>query len=118
MTYRLIAVDGNGCHSFIVDVSEKRYHRPKYMEALYNSIEMVFKKLKYHKGKMDITITEVIINESTKETPTIKQKRAKAPIQAGEARPTLGPSRSEGIKLAGSKAGIQTYQVTDKPRNK
>lgn len=70
----LIAVDGNGCHSFTVEVSQRRYERPDYMEALYNSIEMVFKKLKYHKGKMDITITEVSDYDAAGEEQTREAK--------------------------------------------
>ena len=112
MTYTLIAVDGGGCHSFVVEISEARYHRPKYMEALYNSIEMVFKKLKYHKGKMDITITEVI-NESNTTSHSSKQKRAKAHVQDGETgQGALGTSRSKRVELAGSEGKLQTFKVT------
>lgn len=80
----IIAVDGGGCHYFAVTISERRRNRPNYMEALYNSIEMVFKKLKYHKGKMDITITEV--NDGTRGNDKgQKQKRAKAVLESNEA---------------------------------
>lgn len=38
------------------------------MNALYNSIEMVFKKLKWHRGKTEITILEVYDGRDESET--------------------------------------------------
>lgn len=104
----LIGVDSPGCHYFAVEVSERRYNRPKYMEALYNSIEMVFKKLKYHKGKMDITITEVDDYDATEYNKGQKQKRAKAILENDEAGEQT-PLESE---------GVPTYHNAYKPGDK
>lgn len=107
--YRFIAVDGQGCHSFTVDISESRYHRPKYLEALYNSIEMVFKKLKYHKGKLDITINIMEVDDV--ESGTTKNE------QASE---KTGDEVQQGleVRLAEREDGIQTYQITNQPGDK
>lgn len=105
----LIAVDGGGCHSFSVEISERRYNRPDYLEALYNSIEMVFKKLKWHKGKMDITITEVR-NYDAERTDEGQKQEGKATVLENDA--PSGDLRTVGRK------GVSTHYFTNKSRDK
>lgn len=97
----LIATDGGGCHYFAVEISETRYNRPIYMEALENSIEMVFKKLKWHREKNLITITEVW-DATSSNTKEAKQSGTEGTSEATEPRATV----------AEGEGGVQTFNLT------
>lgn len=90
----LIFTDGGGCHYKMVEISEDRFKRDLYMEALYNSMEMVFKKLKWHKQKNIITVTEVYDEQTTEKV-------------TDEVRRVVSLERDEGE--------IQTFHIADKP---
>lgn len=97
----LIATDGGGCHTKVIELSEERYNRPEYMEATYNSIEMIFKKLKWHRQKNIITITEV--------HDVREQKTTEGSLQ------TLGGQSDKKARFLHSGGDVQTFHFGYQP---
>ncbi len=71
------------------EISLNRYLRPTYIEALYNSIEMIFNKLEG--DNFPITITEVEDESETEKSI----------------------SKTERVTLESSKEGTQTFKITN-----
>lgn len=92
----LIYTNTNGDYMKAIEVSQRRYERPNYIEALENSIKIVFDKLN---GKQyPITVTEV---EDEPKDETLKN-------EAGWESET---------RLERGEDGLWSLNITNKPRD-
>lgn len=103
----LIAVDGGGCHYRMIELgklSDQYKSGGVVLEAIHRAIGANFKKLKWHKGKMDITITEVDdVQQSEGEAESLSIIRRQGNPKA---------------RFLSEDSGLQTFKVTNQPGDK